>query len=81
MAVAADQSAQIAAPVVGGVAPGARRSAPVPISLLFERQVRPPAAPCSVPVTCFQPRSLRKRWSPLATSSVPSSRIDRGTPA
>ena len=31
----------------------------------------------SAPVTYFQPRSVRKRWSPLAISSVPSSSVTR----
>ena len=45
-----------------------RRTPPKPMSLLFSGQERALSGPCSAPVTCFQPRSVRNRWSPLATS-------------
>ena len=32
--------------------------------------------PAMAPVTCFQPRPVRNRWSPLATISVPSASVD-----
>ena len=35
------------------------------------------AGPPTAPVTCFQPRLVRKRWSPLATMAVPSRRLIR----
>lgn len=58
--VAADHAAQPATLVVVvvrgrfGESPGAHQ-------LVVQRQVRPLQRPCSAPMTCFQPRSLRKR--------------------
>ena len=72
--IAADQAAEIAAAVVGGVL-WPDGEAAEPEQLVVERQMGAPGRPLCVPVTCFQPRRVRKRWSPLATSSVPSASV------
>ena len=76
VAIAPDHPAEVAAAVVERVG-GWRSELSGAQQLVIDRQMRPTPATLFVPATCFQPRLVRKRWSPLVTSSVPSSNVTR----